>query len=323
MVVGHLAPDTFADNVAQTLQSMGHEVRAVGSVRRTTSRRRLNNFINVLSERLPRQDAYLQRHLIDAEREFQPDILLTMDRTIQPTVLSELRAGGAATGLWFPDAVSNMGRHDMFLAGYDRLFFKNPLLVDQLRDVYGLPAVYMPEACNSQWHRSNVPFGSDQSIVLVGNVHPTRAILIDRMIRAGLPVKIFGTPPPPWIDFPAVSAAHTGEYVSRKEKADVFRTARVVLNNLHPAEFGGLNCRAFEAAGSGGLLMTESRPGLEDLFEVGQEVISFGSFEELVEKCEALLRDPLDGAAIGDAAARRAHRDHTYENRLAEMLSML
>ncbi|WP_166787187.1 glycosyltransferase [Cryobacterium sp. TMT2-23] len=248
---------------------------------------------------------------------------MTVDRTVQGSIVRELSAGGAKIALWYPDPVSNMGRHDMFLAGYDRIFLKNPALVRQLTSIHGIAATYMPEACNPSWHTSDAEYGTDEVIVLAGNVHPTRAILLDRMVRAGLPLKIYGHRPAAWVGFPGLQSAHTGVGIRREKKAEVFRSARVVLNNLHPAEFAGMNCRLFEAAGSGAAIVTESREGLDELFEKDKELLTFSSFDELVEKCEFLLTNQTEGARLGDAAAERAHRDHTYDIRLAEILELL
>lgn len=323
MVVGPIHDDSFADNVSDTLRRMGHSVLAVGPARPRPRSARIANLISILGERMPREDAFLQRRLVASERDFRPDLILTMDRTIQPEVAKKLRAGGAKLALWYPDHVGNMGRHDMFLAGYDRIFLKNPVLVSRLTSIYGIQAEYLPEACNSQWHVSHEDYGVDQVIALAGNVHPTRARLLDRMVRAGLPLKIYGSPIPRWVNFPALQSTHTGETLRRQRKADIFRRSRVVLNNLHPAEFAGANCRVFEGAGAGGVVLTESREGMNELFRDGSELLTFGSFEELVEKSEFLLRSRSDGAAIGDAAALRAHRDHTYEHRLKQIFDSL
>ena len=119
---------------------------------------------------------------------------------------------------------------------------------------------------------------------------------------------------------PESQAAHTNTYVLGAEKAAAFRSARAVLNNLHPAEFAGSNCRLFEIAASGGVALTEVRPGMDDLFDLGGEVIGFTSYAQLVAECHKLLDDESYGAQVADAAARRALRDHTYAHRLARIL---
>jgi spore maturation protein CgeB len=100
----------------------------------------------------------------------------------------------------------------------------------------------------------------------------------------------------------------------------VFRGAAGVLNNLHPGEINGVNARLSEATGCGAAVLCEYRPALPDLFDVGQEVLAFRDFDELVGQATRLLHEADLTARIGDAAARRAHRDHTYERRITALL---
>jgi spore maturation protein CgeB len=323
MVVGPLGPDDFADNVRDTLTRMGHEVHAVGAARPSSPIRHVNTFVSLVFDHTSTVDQYSQRHLVRTVERVRPDVLLTMDRRLHRSVIHAAQSHGARTALWFPDAVSSMGRHDMFLNGYDRIYLKNPVLVQNLQSIYGLPVRYLPEACNSTWHRSAVEYGTDATIVMAGNIHPTRALLIKRLLDAGLPVRLYGGLVADWVQTPELAAAHTGQYLARAQKADVFRRARVVLNNLHPAEFAGANCRLFEACGSGGLVLTEIRPGLTDLFQPGRELDTFTSFDELREKLEWYVADPEHGRAIADQGAKRARSDHTYEHRLAAILEDL
>ena len=323
MVVGPLGPDDFADNVRDTLTRMGHEVHAVGAARPSVPIRHVGTFVSLVSDHTSTVDQYGQRHLVRAVQRIRPDVLLTMDRGLHRSVIQAARQQGARSALWFPDHVATMARHDMFLNGYDMIYLKNPVLVQNLQSIYGLPVRYMPEACNSTWHRSTVEYGTDATIVMAGNIHPTRALLIKRLLGAGLPVRLYGGPVADWVQTPELAAAHTGQYLARAQKADVFRRARVVLNNLHPAEYAGANCRLFEACGSGGLVLTEIRPGLTDLFQPGRELDTFTSFDELREKLEWYLADPEHGRLIADGGAKRAQSEHTYEHRLTAILEDL
>jgi len=323
MVIGPTDADSFADNVGDTLTRTGHDVRMAGPARRPVFGRRLKNALEIARERLPEIDRRFQAHLIENERDFRPDVIITVDRRVQPAIVGELRANGAKMALWFPDHVANLGRHDLFLAPYDRFLFKNPQMVEQLVNVHGIPASYVPEAANSSWHRSSESYGSEQVIVVAGNIHPTRAIFLDRLISSGIPISIYGPPPPSWISYRTIDDAHTGRYVTKRQKADVFRRARAVINNLHPAEQSGMNCRLFEAAASGAVVLTEARSGLESMFDVGTEVLTFDSFNTIIDHARTLLDNPSAGASIADAAARRAHRDHIYEIRLNDIFSLL
>lgn len=320
MVIGPLEPDSFADNIAHTLEGMGHQVSTPGAVARSMRQRHVDYVTSVASEQIPAVHEARQRHLSRVAREFRPSLTISVDRRLAPGVIESLHALGSPVYLWFPDAVSNLGRHEVFLAGFDRIYVKNPTLADRLHAIQGLPVHYLPEACNPDWHSSKAPYAVSEHLVLVGNVHPTRAVLLSRLVEARVPLQIFGTAIAPWIGHPELSDRHTGTIVRRQQKADVFRGATAVLNNLHPAEFAGANCRLFEATAAGGLVLTEEREGLRELFDVGNEVLTFASFDELVDLVRQATQMPACAAAIADAGARRSLRDHTYEKRLTAML---
>jgi spore maturation protein CgeB len=89
---------------------------------------------------------------------------------------------------------------------------------------------------------------------------------------------------------------------------------------MHPAEVVGVNSRLFEAAGCGAAVLTEFRPTVPELFDVGQEVLAFHDFDDLVDHASRLLNETGLAGSLGDAAARRAHRDHSYDLRVATIL---
>ena len=88
-------------------------------------------------------------------------------------------------------------------------------------------------------------------------------------------------------------------------------------------EVNGVNVRLFEAAGCGAAVLTEFRPTVPELFEVGKEVLTFHDFDDLLEQATRLLSEHGLTARLGDAAAQRAHRDHTYDLRVAAILEKL
>ncbi len=208
----------------------------------------------------------------------------------------------------------------MVLAPYDALFFKEPHIVERLRANLDMPVYYLPEACNPRWNRPLVPAGTEPYLVVAGTMYPVRVRLLDRLITKGIPLKLYGVGIPRWVGETPARAAHAGRYVAREEKAQVFRSAAGVLNTMNPGEVAGVNARLFEAAGCGAAVLTEFRPTLPELFAIGDEVLAFRDFDELVDQATQLLTAAGLTARLGDAAAERAHRDHTYEQRLATIL---
>ncbi|OYO16858.1 hypothetical protein BI335_08805 [Enemella evansiae] len=322
-VVGPLGKDSFADNVIDQLAQDGHQVRPLGPARPPLGVRKVDALFSVVSDHHLPLDARRQAPMRKEIAAFRPEVLITVDRRLHASTIAAAKATGARTALWFPDAVGTMGLHDMFTNGYDRIFLKNPVLTNWLQQVQGLPVRLLPEAGNPRRHTSDLPYGTRPVVVLAGNVHPTRAALLQRMVDAGLPVEVYGSGIPSWLNFPDLSKAHTGKYLTWADKGDAFRSARIVLNNLHPTEFAGTNCRLFEGTMSGGLVMTEHRPGLEEQFVPDEEVATFTTFDELVDKCRWLLDDPDHGRPIADAGRQRSLTDHTYAVRLGALLDEL
>jgi spore maturation protein CgeB len=325
-VVGPVFPDSFADNVLTTLRCKGAAPVELGSAL-LCPKWRLARVAADFVQRFPRVEETLQSALVRNCRERNVEVVLALESTLLPDTVERLHKQGCAVALWFPDAVVNLDRQLMFLARYDKIFFKEPRLVERVRTLIGAPAEYLPEACNPVWHRPTVgtppalPRG--RAVVVAGNMYPFRVRLLERLSSVGIPLEIYGPEWAKWLNAGAIRPYFEGRYLAREEKATVFRNAAVVLNHLHPSEIDGVNCRLFEAAGCGAAVLTEARPLVETYFSVGPEIATFDSFGDLVGKIRWLLSAEEDGRAMGDRAAARAHAEHTYEHRLDSLFSSL
>src|SRR5262249_46305757 len=133
---------------------------------------------------------------------------------------------------------------------------------------------------------------------------------------------LFGPKPPIWAASP-IKEQWTGRYVVREGKSRVFGESLACLNTFSLAEGNSLNCRAFEIAGAGGLQLLEERPIVAECFEPGNEVLTFSTFEELLDHIERCKRSPAEMETIRAAAARRALGQHTYRHRLERIFSYL
>lgn len=318
-LVGPVIADSFTDNLADAARSLGAAVTLLGGA---TPRVRLGPVqLAGLASRSTRLVAAWQKRLIDRAEGL--DIVLAVEATLAPATVAALRSRGTAVALWFPDAVSNIGRQFAFAAPYSLVCFKEPRLVERANALLDRPIRLLHEGCNPRWHHPpDEEPQRDDVIVVVGNLYPWRVALLERLIKAAVPIRLYGDPPSSWIQSP-VRVLHTNEYVARERKAEVFRGAAAVLNNLHPAEIDGVNARLFEASACGALVITEQRRLLPALFKPESEVLSFADFDELVDRCRWALANPDEGRRIGTAAAARAHGDHTLQHRLTDLVDWL
>src|SRR5437879_4770888 len=109
-------------------------------------------------------------------------------------------------------------------------------------------------------------------------------------------------------------------YIAEKEKAVAFRSAKILVNNIHYAEVSGVNKTLFEASGCGAFQLCDDRPTLSEFFKADEEVVTFRNRSELIEKVRYYLSRDEERKKISERASQRAHREHTYEHRLRTML---
>jgi spore maturation protein CgeB len=322
-LIGPSGPDMFLDNISDSLQRMGNQVTNLGLARPQRGGRIGGRLTELVMAAAPEAEARYQQRLVDAALDHECDAVITTDGSLSPAAVGALRRGRVPVALWYPDAVCNLGRQRMLLAPYSALFFKEPLLVRRLRDTLGLPVFYLPEACNPRWHRPIGDAGSQGGVAVVGNCYPSRVVLLQRLHAAGVPLTVYGAPPPRWTRDALPPEVYAGRAVFREDKSRVFRAATAVLNNLHPGEMHGMNQRLFEATAAGGAVLCERRPVLGDLFDVDRELLPFSTFDELLDRIRHLLTEERLTGEYGDAASKRAHSEHTYEMRLPFLLEKL
>jgi len=319
-VVGPTGREEFAENTADALQRMGHLVTRLGPAQPSHRSRAAHNVAGLAWQALPRWDERAQRRIARCARDAACEVVINIDLRLIPATVARLKCDGAKVAFWYPDPVSHLARQLMVLAPYDALFFKEPHIVRIFRKNLGLPAHYLPEACNPQWHRPAGSAGTEPCLVVAGTMYPVRLRLLERLLAKGIPLRVYGVGIPRWVGDSPVRTALAGRYISREEKARVFRSAAGVLNTMHLGEVDGVNGRLFQAAGCGAAVLTEFRPALPELFDIGSEVLAYRDFDDLVDQASRLLGEPGLTARLGDAAAQRALRDHTYDARLATIL---
>jgi spore maturation protein CgeB len=322
-LIGSPRPDMFQDNIGESLVRSGHRVSYLGSTVLRRGGPQAARVAELLITASRGVEARLHCRLARRAMDLACDAVISTEGDLSPDAVAALRRVPIPVALWFPDHVGNMRRQRMLAAPYDAMFFKDPVLVRRLRDTLGLPVWYLPEACNPRWHRPVGEPGTGRHIAVVGNLYLSRLMLLRRLHDAGIPLAIYSAGAPRWARHLLPPGLHVRPAVFREDKSQVFRGSAGVLNNLHPAEIHGVNARLFEASGAGGAVLCERRPALGDLFDLEREVLPFTDFSELVDHARSLLADPALGREVGDAASRRAHADHTYEDRLPAILEKL
>lgn len=269
----------------------------------------------------------VERSLIKSIRQFQPDlVLLLLGNYVPPATVRKIREHTKAPIVcWCQDHMGTMGRQYILGSKFDYLFAKDKTMVDLFRNYTSIPEIhYLPEACNPEVHHPVIPSKAELKrfecdVTTAATLYYYRSEILESL--SDMDLKIWGAVPR-FYDGP-LRKFSTGESVFTHDKAACFNSAKIVVNTLFPMEFGGLNARAFELAGCGGFQLISHSDAVARHFEPGKEIETFGSLGELRDKVCYYLEHDDERRAIADAGRRRAHKEHTYKQRLREMLDIV
>lgn len=330
-VIGPQFCDSFARNISTTFERMGHEVFTHAGTRHRHDVAGLRNALWTNAGRLvPAIEARFFNELYAAVESCHPSLVLVTHSLFTAAQVERIKkAAQSPVFCWYIDAMTNVRGDALFGNAYDHVFAKEPRFVETLARKLKVNATYLPEACNPVWHKPVDPtpeqfakYGCD--IGAQGTLHPYRAKFFEAFEGSGLKVKIWGS-----VAQRSVRSSSRDyfqfRYIGEGEKALAFRSTKIIVNNIHFTEAVGVNNTLFEAAGCGALVLCDAKETLPSLFEIGEEVVTFESREELLKKAHYYLSPAgeAERLAIRERAWKRAHRDHTYERRLQTILSTL
>jgi spore maturation protein CgeB len=161
--------------------------------------------------------------------------------------------------------------------------------------------------CNHFLYRP-LPLDKKYDVSFVGQPHGDRPQVIQALQRAGIGVHVWGFGWP-------------NGRVSQTQFIRIISMSRINLN-LSNASVGGtdqLKGRDFEVPGCRGFLITKKTEDLARYYEIGREVETYESTDELVAKIRHYLKAEAERERISEAGYQRTMANHTMEIRLTEL----
>jgi hypothetical protein len=155
-----------------------------------------------------------------------------------------------------------------------------------------------------------------------GNLYPARRRMLDRLQRGGVSVEnvrcAYDDLNGQLNRFDAVMICNMVILGARHVPARVLRRLPSALLRERPGPEPMI--KNFEVAGAGAAPVCDALPDLDALgFRDGETMVSYSSFDELVEKARAYERAPDRLRDIGRRAAAFAAEHHTWDDRAAEL----
>ena len=317
--------DSFEWHVTDSLKHLGCQVVFVHDRRTTATPNRIARALQKLSNTFLREpELLLEAGLLRVVREFSPTIVLVLlGSQVSPKTIIEVRkATNVPIVCWCQDQMTTLGRQYLLGSRYDAVFVKDRYMQDLFsRMIRSTQFYYLPECCNPRMHRPLPLMPADREVfgcdlMLAGSLYYYRQEIMEAL--SDFDMKIWGYRPDWLVD--RLPGRFMGRDVHGDDKVRAALAAKICLNTLHYAEVNGLNCRAFEIAGCGGFQLITAAKSMDEHFSPDEEIVMFRSIDDLLEKVRHYLRNPESAAQIAQRGQARAHRDHTYEHRLREIL---
>ena len=172
--------------------------------------------------------------------------------------------------------------------------------------------IYMPEGVDIH-HFSPGKTSINQEVAFVGAAYGFRPDVIKGLKRFNIPIQAYGKgwPNSDWVE----------------DIVQIFRGSKI---NLGMGGIGysdsltNVKGRDFEipAVGSG-VYITSFNPDLAQHFNIGQEIICYRNFEEMVELVRHYLRNPEEAHSVAMRGRERCLKEHRWLHRYQKMLSII
>lgn len=336
-VIGRFNKEDFGEHIAGELEKIGHSVDRFNfgvninyekNNKNSTVIRGKKIVFELFSKYSTKTRNYITSKLVQHYSNKKFDLIIcTYDWLLDYEVELIKKHTKAKIVLWYPDALVNFGRSFFMSANYDALFFKDSYIVENLKKIYNKNVYYLPECFSPEYHKPVEYNKVDEEkyecdVSLIGNLHPYRVELL-KLLDKNINIKVFGSSNPWWLNINKIQKYYTGEYLTYLEKSKAIRYTKISLNTVHIGEINGVNVRTFELAGSGGFQIIQWKKDLEDLFEIDKEIVTFNSLNELKEKIEYYINNDHKREQIAKAGLERAIKDHTYNKRLHQLISIV
>jgi hypothetical protein len=274
------------------------------------------------SASLTRQVPEWELKVLDAQVEsFQPDVIFICDLLYLPAEVHDRLK--QKTRLLVGEMSYPIPK-GLDLRAFDLILSAAPHYVDRLREA-GFNAEFLRLAFEPSVLARLNNQAKTHGVVFVGSVsghHEQRVRVLEEVSRR-VPLTCWGAYAS---DLPLDSPLH-GTLRPPLWGYDMYRQlqrAKIALNiHVDVAENYAGNMRLYESTGVGAMLVTDWKPNLHKLFELGKEVVAYRSPAECAELVEYFLSHDEEREEIARAGQERTLRDHTYAQRMRELSEIL
>jgi Uncharacterized protein conserved in bacteria len=293
------------------------------SIAARTPLRRLRPLVRPVLKSLGSQDPWLYDILAAQIKYSKPDILLNHSmNSISSQFLREMK----------PHVRFLMGQHaatklseENDYSSYDLILSSFPPTLDWFRHK-GIPAEMIRLGFEPKVLSYLKPEDRTFGVTFLGSffagIHSSRAALLESLCDRIEEIRVWGT----GIDQLSLTSPIRRCYMGQawgREMFQILRKSKITLNHHGDIAPYANNMRLYEATGVGTLLITDWKENLYEMFEPGKEVVGYKSPEECLELIQYYLGHNEERETIADAGQARTLKEHTYYQRMQELVAIV
>jgi spore maturation protein CgeB len=106
-------------------------------------------------------------------------------------------------------------------------------------------------------------------------------------------------------------------------EASMYRAAKIAINLSHFDYPRYTSDRMLRAMGSGRMVLSHNYQGIGREFVIGKHLETWDNFSELFSKIDAFIENDLIRAEMAELGSLHVHANHTWRNRIEDLMKMI
>lgn len=272
--------------------------------------------------------------------QIMPDMVLVLDGMfIQNDQLDAVRRQGIKTAVWLTDDPYYTDMTTENVSHYDYVFTLESNCIPYYQQLGCTQVHHLPFAAFPDHYRpSRKPSVPRREVSFIGSAYWNRidflSPIMERLMQRNTLINGI------WWDRLPNFAAYQGrievnKWMGPEETAEAYNASKIVINlhrsheddsvnnNAVKIPAASPNPRTFEISACATLQLSDFRSDLAKFYTPGVEIETYSSPQELLDKIEYYLTHEKERREIALNALDRTMREHTYGNRVNEMLSIV
>lgn len=272
----------------------------------------------------------INRQLITRVRQSKPDVCFVIGgQRILPETVARIREMKIKIALWTTDPPTDFANVLAAAPHYDHLFCAGTEAMEIFNAKKLTINTWVPYACDPYYHKpvdltdaEKKEYGHDA--VFVGSYYPNREQLFETV--ADLDIAIWG---PYWDRLDQKSklrAKSISVKINYEQWVKIYGAGKIILVTHYqnpPIPCYQASPKLFEAMACGSFVLVDDQKDVRALFQDGKHLVFFKDPQDLREKICYYAAHDKERLAIAAEGQREVLKNHTYQQRFQQMLSII